>query len=357
MFVTLQPVHPHALCATFSDTYNSKTLQVAINDFFHKDHPPYLLYSSPVQPITNCLIMSYRVGQYTIFDKGGYSYNMSFKIPSKIGPTDVVISYDVGQVSRYMETLHRLHVDTESSKSLFFHSDVEHIDVFPPGTWHLSLLHPQQISITELFHVDFGVPYLLNVRIQNKLYCSKGDTILKLDAYEFMHHQFNLHESFMIDQSPLHSYCEEVFVTHYSAKSSLYSTEVFINVAPRTHGSTVVVSNAALISRSQGNQTACFINETIVLTEWHSVLDIVYIYTFVNTSTNNLTWKSQFASDVHLLIIKNATHAHLHCQHVKLISVRYHFGVNDSISSIKGRRTSFKYHSARYVQHTCFISL
>jgi hypothetical protein len=81
---------------------------------------------------------------------------------------------------------------------------------------------------------------------------------------------------------------------------------------------------------------------------WHSKKDIIYRYTFKNTSLNTVKWTSAFDSDIHLKIVKDITYPGDRCERqAKLISVFYRGTVAEYISLYKPQVTNFTYTPAR----------
>jgi hypothetical protein len=265
------------------------------------------------------------------------------RIPSKIGPTDIEILYHVAGASPGVKAF--LLVSTESSQLFPSSSPYEvRTHVLPAGKWTISVVHPRQITIKELYRIDYGVFYVINIKIQSKLYCSDGHNALQHDRDKFMHHQVNSYDALMIDKPSFGISCAEVLVTYYAAELLIYKTELFINAGSRGYGSIVRISNMALISKPVNS--TCSINESITLSEWHRSMDIVYRHTFVNTSLKKLIWRSKFDSDIHLMLTKYVTPTHAACQHRRLVEVTY-ARTYTVLPIHKGRSKQFTYQSAR----------
>jgi CRISPR/Cas system-associated endonuclease Cas3-HD len=125
----------------------------------------------------------------------------------------------------------------------------------------------------------------------------------------------------MIDKAPGASQCTEVLVTHVSNVTTLFVTEVYVSAASQM-GHLIEVETVQL--GPQNSAKICAMNESVILSEWHSKMNIVYQYTFLNTTRKKLHWWSRFDSDIHFLISRKILQSNEECQDtVKLIHVTY----------------------------------
>jgi hypothetical protein len=140
-------------------------------------------------------------------------------------------------------------------------------------------------------------------------------------------------------------HCMEVLMTHVSNVTTSYITEIYITSTLQNIGSILQVKN---MQRSSDNKMIiCSVNETIILTEWHSKMDIIYKYTFLNTTSHKLQWWSRFDSDIHIQIIKKMQQTNSRCHNdITLIEINHKKELQYQ-SKLKKPVNTFSYHPAR----------
>jgi hypothetical protein len=280
------------------------------------------------------------------------AYNVSFQMTFTTGPTNIKISYEMGHSAKALGMSPSLLVNIESHQTIHPHSLLSHYSkMLPPGNWKLQMLNIAKVSALQIEQVDIGNPYIVMITLRSHLYCSSGGDILQQHDDKYMHHQRSPYMAMMIHEGRTSrdiNTCTEVIVTHITKEATSYITEVFLNIDPQGRSVQVVVSNEA--RPEEENEIVCNCNETIIMTEFHYDMNIVYTYTFYNTATQKRTWYSILGSDIHLLITKQIRSGGDKCQkHIKIISLEYgtepHLGL--ILRNYSSLPASFNHYAAR----------
>jgi hypothetical protein len=295
----------------------------------------------------NCIQQLHTSGEHKVLSWRSNNYNISFKIQYPTGPMFIAISYQVGTTSKTLAMSHQLLVIIESGLMLHPHTPpAEDTLLLSIGTSKLNKYNMVQMSVSELYHLDYGIDYMIVITLKSSLYCSNGQLILKRNAVPCMHHQHLKHHAIAVTKYAHNQTCTEILKTRFFKGLLSYVTEIYINSASIGYGTFIKIDN--LVVNKQRWHKPCHVNETIILSEWHSEKDIIYRYSFFNTSINTVTWSSQFDSDIHLLITKNATFLHHGCpSHTKVIDVTYRSAIRKYFHLNKPHVAKFNYIPAR----------
>jgi hypothetical protein len=313
-------------CISLFETFIlSENLQQYVDYVYSSDHRGigYNEHQRSIQRITNCLSLVYVVGENKVLSSRSNAYNISFTIPSAIGPTHIYISYLVHPYYHHphhephhldiqVETGHIFHFDSQASYDRHVHT---------PGHKHLSLFNVLKFSAFQNYHIDAGLTYMIAIVFRTNIFCSSAYLILKYKLINYFFVQQVPYDSLMIGQTKTNEDCSEILLHRFVIDQyTTHVTKVFIKVANTNVQTVVTISNPQISLFSKN----CQVHESIILYECHHKMDIVYRYTFTNTSTHAVTWTSIFSSDIYLHITKTSKPSNDPCDgYVKQISVTY----------------------------------
>ena len=204
----------------------------------------------------------------------------------------------------------------------------------------IKVFNPMHIHATEISSVDIGKASVIALKMISNMFCSAGKAILKSDDMRYAHH--NQIENFMIEKITNFANCHEILIDHFTPKRQFSITEIFVKVTSTGNGSIV-----RLIPLNYQAQR-CTVNESVILREVHSNLNIFYQYTFVNTANKTIEWHSIFDSDIYLVITKVFLNGDQECHtHMKSVLVVYVPQINVRLKNLPPEATVLTQHDAR----------
>jgi hypothetical protein len=293
-----------------------------------------------------CFQILYTLGKHKILTRVDNNYNISFQTPSAIGPSYLTILYEVDSITKINYKRHTLLVSVWS-RDYFNKPHFRHISFpMPPLSRRVSGIDIAQIAVTELYHVDYGISYILFLPFNSFSYCSNGRLILENNLLPLMHHTSQVFFTFGIHQVTRSTTCGEILVTRFDRVCRpLYSSRISINAFPE-YAAMIVVSNGKV--PPQTNATYA-ISEIITISEWNYRMNTLYQYGFKNTTSNPVLWTSTFGNKIVIEIITQAKTQANHCggQHYKYVEVNYIKSVQHYLTVHQPLLKEFKHTPAR----------
>jgi hypothetical protein len=334
-------------CLTYTYNMHNEDIQSNVDLTFKNDNT-YFIFLTKYESIVRCFTLIYTAGENRVLYNADNKYNISFKIPSNIGPTDIYLTYGINPSF------------SVAAKSIILLLEIESGHLFYPRTgtqqnkYHISshgkmlnIANPLHIHATEIISIDIGLTRIIGLTMISKMFCSNGNLIWENQALGYAHIHTRDYERLMIKRVPKKPECLEILMDSFRQEQQVRITEVFIKVNASNSGSII------RIYPMNAHQTNCSINETIFLHEMHSKLDIVYRYIFKNTAARTIEWHSMFDSDVYLHIHKNVLHGYKQCTEYfnKSVMVVYKptFNTANILDHIPSKHQTFRLYTARYV--------
>jgi hypothetical protein len=213
--------------------------------------------------------------------------------------------------------------------------------ISPPGG-DIKVFNPIYIHAVKLTGVYMGVTNIIGLKMLSNMHCSTGFAILQSEQFVYAHDNPTQFNNIMIKKIPTYATCYEILYEHFTANRRVSTTDIYVSVALPGQGSIIRIVPLLL------EHETCTINELIKLHEVHSKMNIMYRYTFVNTTMRAVEWHSLFDSDVYIHIKRYFLHGNEDCHtYKKGVKVTYGPRINAVLKRLVPKAAGFNHHSAR----------